>query len=178
MLIGVTGKAGSGKDTFAGYFITRGWHRLAFADPIKRMIEAGLGISPDVWENRESKERIIPWLGKSPRFLAQTLGTDWAREMVHPDIWLLVAERELMSRTKTIVTDVRFNNEAKLIHHYGGIVVRVERPAAVAADNSGHSSESGVSDDYIDHVVVNDGTIKDLHDAASLLHGRTHRRLG
>ena len=40
MLIGVCGKAGSGKDTIADYLVKKyNFKKIALADPIKRMVE-------------------------------------------------------------------------------------------------------------------------------------------
>lgn len=167
MLVGVTGKAGAGKDTFAKYFIERGWRRYAFAGPLKRMLEAGFSIDPTVWDDHEAKEKTIPWLGKSARYLAQTIGTEWGRNMIHPDVWLLIAEQALFSDTRPmIVTDVRFDNEALWIRKHGGVVVRVEAADEWTPDNAGHASEKGVADGLVNHVVRNDGTIEDLHSYA------------
>jgi hypothetical protein len=167
MLIGVTGKAGSGKDTFAKFFIDKGWTRHGFADPLKRMLEAGFGIDPEAWIYHKLKEQKIPWLGKSPRYLAQTLGTDWGRQMVHPDVWLLLSEQVLIKEPKLIIPDVRFDNEARWIREHGGVVIRICKTVDWVSDNSEHVSEQGISDDYISRVVVNDGTIAELHKSAA-----------
>jgi len=170
MLIGVTGKAGSGKDTFAKYFIEqRDFFRYSLADPIKRMVEAGFGLTPDVWDDREKKEQEIEWLGRSPRYLAQTLGTEWGRELVHHDLWLLLAEQFSASYQRVIIPDVRFDNEAEWIKEHGGYVVSVEA-RGMAVDNHKHASESGVHPAYIDTTVKNTGTIEQLHIAAEGLY--------
>jgi hypothetical protein len=168
MLVGVTGKAGAGKDTFAKYFIDRhGFVRYGFADPLKRMLETGFDIDPGVWDDHATKEAPIPWLGRSPRYLAQTIGTDWGREMVHPDVWLLLAEQVMIKNPNLIIPDVRFDNEANWIRRHGGVVVRVTVRNDWAVDNAGHASEKGVSDAYVNHTILNDGTIEDLHKSAA-----------
>ena len=40
MIIGITGKAGAGKDTVADYLISHeGFKKIALADPIKRLVK-------------------------------------------------------------------------------------------------------------------------------------------
>jgi len=170
MLVGVTGKAGAGKDTFAKFFTDRGYARHSFADPIKRMIELAFDLDPSVWDDREAKEAPIPWLGKSPRYLAQTLGTEWGREKVHPDLWLLLAEQAVLKHANLIIPDARFDNEARWIREHGGVIVRVERPDPQAMDNAGHASEAGVDPGYCDYIVQNRGTIEDLTESAANLY--------
>lgn len=171
MLIALTGAPGSGKDTLAEQFVLHDvYEQYRFADPIKAML-AQFHIRPDVWEDHEMKERIIPWLGKSPRFLAQTLGTEWGRDLIHPDIWVLMA----MGRWnvvnsgsepgRMVVSDVRFQNEANWICQAGGIIVRIERPDNKhKMDNVGHSSEAGGIPGHV--TVMNDGTKEDLREKA------------
>lgn len=155
-IIGITGVAGSGKDTIAAHLRYRYGHRvLRFADPIKLALEVMFGLSPFVWEDRTAKEREIPWLGVSPRRLAQTLGSEWGRELVHPEVWAKVLERKLIANpgVSVVIPDVRFDNEAAMLRNYGGVVLRVLRPDAPGVAH--HSSERGVSESLIDHTFVN-----------------------
>ena len=40
MLVGITGKAGSGKDTVGDYLVkSHGFKKIALADPIKRLVK-------------------------------------------------------------------------------------------------------------------------------------------
>ena len=170
MLIGITGKAGSGKDTFAKYFIEQlGFERYGFADPIKRMIEAGFNLSPGIWEDRQAKETDIQWLGRSPRFLAQVLGTEWGRGLIHNSLWLLLAEQKLLRAGDIVIPDVRFDNEAQWILAKGGAVYEITRDKSMRVDNVGHVSENGISPDLITQTVHNFGTIADLHRKAQFL---------
>ena len=134
-LIGITGKAGSGKDTLADAAVLEfGAIKYNFALPIKLALNAMFGWTMEMWDNREWKEEPIEWLGKSPRFLAQTLGTEWGREIIHPELWTRIGMDHYWTHAKTgtsapfIIADVRFDNEVKRIHDMGGIVIRVVRP--------------------------------------------------
>lgn len=166
-LIGITGKAGSGKDTLADAAV-RDYSAVKynFALPIKQALNAMFGWSMEMWDNREWKEEPISWLGKSPRQLAQTLGTEWGRELIHPELWTRLAmdryEKHANSGASEmfVIPDVRFNNEAEAIHRLGGIVINIVRPGQAFINSSTHKSESGVSDDLIDHTLYNDCAIE------------------
>jgi hypothetical protein len=161
-LIGITGSAGAGKDTIAQYLAEHHhYHIYRFADPLKRAIEGMFNLRGSVWEDREAKERPLPWLGVSPRRLAQTLGTDWGRNMIHPELWVLIMEQRLKDVVMPVVVpDVRFDNEARTIRAAGGVILRVirdDRPVVEA-----HSSEDGIDPALVDAVVVNHGSIGEL----------------
>src|SRR5687768_3384285 len=111
-IIGITGRAGSGKDTVADYLVERhGFVKIAFADPIKQMLRQ-LGVD---CTDRSSKEQPHPIYGKSPRQMAQYLGTEWMRNLIHPNGWVLAAQ----ARVKTI-THLTSLEEVPSVH---GIVI-------------------------------------------------------
>lgn len=62
----------------------------------------------------------------TPRMLMQLLGTEFGRDMVHPNLWVNALMTKY-KRQKWLVTDVRFFNEAKAIKDRGGILIRVDR---------------------------------------------------
>jgi len=168
MIIGLCGLAGSGKDEAAAILSRE--HRFAvisFAGPIYRAVSEITGLSPHELKNRAIKEQPIPWLGKSPRELLQTLGTEWGREMVSQDIWITIALRRARqyegSSWNVAITDVRFDNEAEAILAAGGQVWRVERPGAgLSGKAAEHSSEAGIPDHLVNQVIGNTGTLDDL----------------
>jgi len=101
LLFGLAGIARSGKDTAAQHLVTQhGFHSYAFADPLRDGLMHILNLSPCDFEG-EQKEQVLPWLGRSPRYLMQTLGTEWGRDTVHPELWLLLAAQnlDLLART-------------------------------------------------------------------------------
>lgn len=162
-LLGISGPAGSGKDTVAEHF--RDEYKtdvIAFADPMKRALREICGFPIDAWADRQWKERVIDTIGKSPRELAQTLGTEWGRNKVGKSFWV----NEALSRWRangsrpTVISDVRFDNEAQAIRDAGGIVIAIRRPTATAVVS--HSSEGGIDPDFVDAYVNNFGTIADL----------------
>ena len=157
-LLGITGKARSGKDTAADFLVANGWVRYRFADPLKAAIRVMFGLT-EVHTDGVYKERPIPWLGVSPRQLMQTLGTEWGREMIRDDIWLRVADKILIDvedqgAIGVVIPDVRFPNEAAWIRNHGGTVVELKRTAAEQVH--AHVSEAGI--DEPDHSYVNDAS--------------------
>ena len=88
-LIGLTGPAGCGKDTIANFLMeTHGFVQIALADPLRDGLKAMLGVTDEQLHRRDLKEAPIDWIGRSPRELLQTLGTEWGREHVAADLWL------------------------------------------------------------------------------------------
>ncbi|WP_295842560.1 adenylate kinase [uncultured Xanthomonas sp.] len=166
-IIGIHGRARSGKDTLARFLVDHhGFHRVALADPLREFVSAITGIPYEALVDGPAKEEPLSWLNdRSPRYMMQTLGTEWGRQMVDDQLWLKVAHRRVEEARKqgyagVVIPDVRFDNEAEFVSDLGGTVVEVVRPgvAAVAA----HSSEAGVSPDLIHFTVHNDGTLLDL----------------
>jgi hypothetical protein len=168
-LLGIHGKARSGKDTLCQFILSSsGGYRYSLADPIKAMLRAGFGIdmADPYWETH--KETVIPALGKSPRQLLQTLGTEWGRHCIREDVWLLLAQDALKREgAGMVVPDVRFENEAVWVRDLGGRILHIIRKEATPVN--AHASESGVEILPQDLVLTNDGTLEDLYDAAKQL---------
>lgn len=165
IVVGVTGAAGAGKGTVASML---GWHEVSFADPLYDMISVMTGYSVEQLKDRQFKEQAIPWLGKSPRQLLQTLGTDWGRDIVAKDVWRKIGARRIRGAkffgiSCVVVPDVRFDDEADLIHdEFGGVIWEVTRPGAQTC--VGHVSESGLSRNRIDRTLVNAGTLDEFRE--------------
>lgn len=168
-LIGIAGRAGSGKNTLAT--MVAGAHTIGFADPLYAALSAMLKIPESVLRNRDFKDRVIPWLGQTPRQMLQTLGHEWGRGMVVDSLWVQLCRRRLDSLAmygfKTIcIADVRYDNEADMIREHGGIIVQVTRGGE---SDDGHASERGITLRDGDRVVENTGTLEDIRlKAASL----------
>lgn len=163
ILVGLSGPAGCGKDTIAKLMV--GYTPYALALPIKRALNSMYGWTMEMWDDRDWKERTIDWIGKSPRQMAQTLGTEWGRQHVCEDLWLRIGmqrwagvRRSLSPRM--VITDVRFDNEAQAIVEAGGTVWRVERENI--EEIAGHVSERGVNTKWITGHVKNNGTLDTL----------------
>lgn len=165
-LIGLHGPARSGKDT-VGQMLkdSFGVSTVFFAEPLKESARVMLGLT-DSQLYGDEKEDVLEWLGKSPRQILQTLGTNWGREMVNQDIWLILARRKieaLYEQGKSVVlTDVRFENEADLVRELGGTMWHIHRPDRRQVAR--HSSEAGIEFcwDMGDIRIDNIGSLEDL----------------
>ena len=169
-IIGLTGPAGSGKDTVR-QMLEQNHHctGLAFADPMRAMLAPLLdlcGVGNEWMTQRELKELPIPGLGQSYRVLAQRLGTEWGRS-IDPDFWVKVAAAsmaEVMNikgpDTVFVISDVRFDNEAQWVKDHGGVIWHIHRPAAQAV--AAHQSENGIRPELVDLNILNNNTLSDL----------------
>ncbi len=161
-LIGITGKAGSGKDTVADIILQQypGVKR-AMAKPIKDAFEAIFGFDPDSI-SRLQKENIMPGFDFSPRRAMQTLGTEWGREL-DADIWIELAHKNLYfligKPGYLLIPDIRFQNEAAWVRAQGGILIHVERPDVQEVESHASESGTGIAPNIIIH---NNGSIIDL----------------
>jgi hypothetical protein len=172
-LIGITGKAGVGKDTLANQFVSLlGYERYALANPIKELLNARFGWTMALWDYREWKEAPgIVYGGYSPRSWAQWLGTEVGRTFAGEDVWANLMRQKYADlclrhpgTAAMVVPDVRFDNEARMIRSLGGRVVEVWRDGV--APVTAHKSEQGVSRDLIDVGVGNISTPHNLYLAA------------
>ncbi|WP_105215753.1 deoxynucleotide monophosphate kinase family protein [Pseudoalteromonas sp. T1lg22] len=164
MLIGLTGQARCGKDTFASFLREfKQFEQYAFALPIKNACREIFGWSDD-HVNGALKDEVDPHFNVSPRKAMQTLGTEWGRNLINSELWLQAAKKQIAAHQALIITDVRFENEAKLIRDQGGIVIKIIRPEW--AHILSHCSEDGIGENLVDKVIVNDGSLDDLRAAA------------
>lgn len=144
-LIGLTGRKFAGKTTVAKT-LTPEFVQVSFAEPIRQMLYA-IGVTE---VEMADKETVIPRFGKSPRYMMQTLGTEWGRDLINPDIWINLAKAKIEElNTKfpllnVVVDDIRFDDEAEMIRSLGGAIWEVICTSSVPLGDA-HRSESGIS---------------------------------
>jgi hypothetical protein len=162
MIIGLTGKARSGKDTAATMILEMlpAANKYAFADPLKEGLMAALGLTHEEVYG-ELKDTMNPLYGKTNREMLQTFGTDWARNMVNTDVWLLAAQRK-MPKGIVVISDIRYDNEADFVRE-NGLLIHVSRNNRDAIDGvEGHASEVGVAVKKGDVQIDNNDTLQQL----------------
>ena len=149
---------------------------LPFAGTLKAMVRRFLQAAAlrddevHLYENN-GKELVIPQIGVSYRHLCQTLGTEWGRGCIAPDIWLRVWGRTADNLINDgceliVVPDVRYRNELQAIHEAGGEVWWVERQEAVEAapaKTMAHASEGELTWQDCDRRLDNNGTLMQLN---------------
>lgn len=190
VVIGITGKKHSGKDTFAARLVERGFTRVAFADPLKETLadldpwvrieadEAGLLYGPGTVLAHNGPEfvrltailKAVGWdVAKQFREVRRLLQAHGVAMREHVDqwVWIEAAERRIEEIPgPVVITDVRFPNEAGYIARHG-VTVRVVRPGQTNTDP--HVSETALADAPTSFSVLNDSTIEALHAKADEL---------
>lgn len=156
----------SGKTAVAGILNDlMGFKTRSFASPIKRMVmelmhSAGVDPALRTGYMTRRKEDVIPEIGASFRYLAQTLGTEWGRNQVSYDLWVNVALNNPDLPRFVVFDDVRFPNEYNKLLEAGGQVWMVRRPSARIV--TPHTSESLLDAKDFDEVIYNTGSHEDL----------------
>ena len=185
MIIGISGKAGSGKDTAAKMlevlyanpdisyedFSNRKYKNFAdiqivhFADILKETVQVLFGIGEWETNTQEGKKTTIEWIGKTVRELLQGVGQG-LRDAIDPNLWIKVLFANTENWSNYIIADVRYPNELDAIKERNGVLLRIDRKDAGAGN---HSSEIAL-DDYKewDVHIENNGSIEDLFEAMNI----------
>jgi hypothetical protein len=156
----------SGKSTVASELEQRGYVIVPFAETLKLMLipmleSLGYDRRGANYLVYQAKQVVVGDAGVSVRHMLQTLGTEWGRACIHPDIWVRCWKGRAQQYSAVVADDVRFPNEAAMIKLLGGEMWRIERPGV--PHEHGHVSEGSLDDfDGFSRHIVNDGTIDDL----------------
>lgn len=183
MLIGITGYAGSGKDSIANYVskstalrvATHSFYtRMGFADKIKCNLSDLYNVHYRFFNDRTLKNQPLVALdGNTPREAAQKYGM--ACRAIVPDTWTDYVLRYAKSQgcihpprdpdayhQHLIIPDVRFHNEHQAILAHGGVLLGVYRP-----DHEVHNHESEKCIEELcskaTHVFQNTSTLEELY---------------
>ena len=182
MIIGISGKAGSGKDTAAKMlevlyanpdisyedFANKRYKNFAdiqivhFADSLKETAQVLFRIGEWETNTQEGKKTTINWIGKTVRELLQGIGQG-LRDAIDPNLWVKILFANTEDWSNYIIADVRYPNEIYAIKKRNGVLIRIDRKGAGAGN---HSSETAL-DDYkeCDVHIENNGSIEDLFEA-------------
>jgi hypothetical protein len=175
-LIGITGKAGTGKSEVANMFAELfDYHIIAFADPIKEIARKVFEFSPvqlygpSDLRNKPDKryERPVKRLVcneyhhhtaacmepeyLTPRHVLLSLG-DWGRNCFK-DIWVVrtfraVRELEEFGVPGVVIPDVRMENEWRAIRKHNGKLVLVRRGSTtLKGEQARHETETTMPED-------------------------------
>jgi len=171
-LIGLAGKAGSGKNALADYIVgtdVSTYLQDSFAYPMKAGLAAMLDITISELESLKDSGKVHDSLSVSIRTMMQTLATEWGRELINKDMWRILARERIEKRAIhkfapiTIMTDIRFSNEAELIHQLGGKVIYIDRAKDQCRDVGSHVSENSLDESLIDFTIYNNSDLAGLY---------------
>ena len=185
MIIGISGKAGSGKDTAAKIlevlyanpdisyedFANKRYKNFAdiqivhFADSLKETTQVLFRIGEWETNTQEGKKTTINWIGKTVRELLQGIGQG-LRDAIDPNLWVKILFANTEGWSNYIIADVRYPNEVYAIKKRNGVLIRIDRKGAGAGN---HSSETAL-DNYKewDVHIENNGSIEDLFEAMKI----------
>lgn len=184
ILLGICGRAGSGKDSafeaISEWSTRRGLLavRRGFADKLKWQIMRGffptISIDDAValfneFKNDDDATITLDLPGRTPvtitvRQGGQHWGTEGGREVHGPDHWvnaLLPAnwESNFARADLAVITDVRFVSEAQRIRQLGGRIWEIERTVGLTLDQK-HVSEAGLPYAMIARRIYNSGSLE------------------
>lgn len=103
------------------------------------------------------KEDTIFTLSISPRKMLELVGTELGREILQQNVWIdrIVRDVALNKVRVAIISDVRFENEAKFIQENEGELIKIAAVDNPYKINSTHASNQGVNPEYITGVIIN-----------------------
>lgn len=171
-VLGMSGKARSGKDYLAGHVAIGqfGFHPVALADHFKisaaakGVLEGGIPFDVDVkqlWETDKDDAH---------RDAFQQEGTQRGRLVYGEDVWCRHAElwmyklHVLYGYSHFVVTDVRFANEVEWVKALGGKVYRVIGRGGIQNGLQAHASETALDrytgfDRFVDNSIENESYV-------------------
>lgn len=171
-IIGISGKAGSGKDTVGRIIrdiiedLNRdrikqlNTQKLSFASNLKDICVFLFGWDRDRLEHdfdyKEgntlddgSPDPACEMLGFTRRQVMQKVGTEAMRKGLHRDVWIICMKLDILageySRVDVgLLTDCRFKNELEFVRDMGGTLIRVDRSgeADTLTEHTDHQSET------------------------------------
>ncbi len=153
-IIGLCGPKGVGKTTYSKTIEDA--VIFSFSSPIKKMLKV---ILPHPgWLNR--KEEPIPGFPQdiTVRKMLQSLGTEWGRETMYPNIWVDAAERlaePFFGKDTVVFDDLRFPNEGWAIKRWAESrklpykIIHISRDGYELDKNEVHKSEHGLPEHFI-----------------------------
>lgn len=159
MIIGVIGKKGSGKDTVCDYLESKyKVKKYSFAKALKEFCMKEFRLSYDeVYDQKDKEKPLLKLNNHTPRVCLQDIGVIFRK--FNPNFWVdkVITQINKDSEIFNSIADVRFPNEADICD----LTIRISRPGYNGDD---HESENALNNHKTDFVIINDGSLQDLHD--------------
>lgn len=125
MLIGVSGKARSGKDLLLSFAAKEGWKKASFAYRLKEIVRDHFKLTEAHTDGWLKDTACSALNDHTPRELLIDLGNLYRK--YHENYWVEAALKSFDIGDNFMFTDVRYPNEANEIRNHGGILIRLER---------------------------------------------------
>jgi len=145
-IIGFSGKATVGKTTTAvclkKLLSEEGIESkiLSMAYPLKKAASVMTGLDMRFFTDSDKKDKVIISFGVTPREFMQKMATEFARDMIHHNFWIIRMKQSLHKFADIpiiLIDDIRFENEAALVRR-NGVMVHLHRNVC---RNDTHKSE-------------------------------------
>lgn len=186
-VIGITGRAGAGKDTCAEILVnSHAFATVAFADALRRELVQAFGVDIRLFTDRSTKNvptdalslgracepRFIDLMRaldhdiirpRSPRDVMRLWGTAYRRAVDGENYWLArlheaVEQLQREGWRRIAISDIRYPNEAAFSRELGASIWRIHR--RIADDiPADHDSESQIDLIEPDYRLHNDGSL-------------------
>ena len=185
MIIAITGKKGSGKDTLADIIVNEyDFIKYSFGDDIKLISKILFNFNNEqLYGNK--KDIIDDNWHITPREFFQKFGTDYIQNIFpktfpnifnkgnidNKEFWLKKFELWYLNEKRNkkiffvVISDLRFIHEYNYIKKLGGYIIKIERDNLNDNINTEHISENELdnfTNDKFNYVIKNNGSINDL----------------
>ena len=168
MIIGIVGKAGSGKDAVGKWFSSEmGFCRFAFADAIKKIATQYF-----LWDGLKDERgrKLLQDIGD--------VGLSYNR-----DVWIEALDEHIRWSMRddtrihnVVVTDVRLVSEADYVKINNGYLIRIEGRGGLEGEVATHPTETEMDSITADFTVTNDGSLGDLYEQLKRIHVDIYNR--
>lgn len=173
-LIGIAGKARSGKDSLANQLVqNHSFAKYAFASKLLKILLAADPILDDKGTRLSEAYTELGYEGcketypELPR-LMQQLGTEGIRKHLGENTWIDAVFKDIDTcGQNAVIADVRFPNEAQAIRNKGGIIVVMVRRFTDTTRDGSHESEALVETIRPDVMIYNESDLGDLRQHAA-----------
>ena len=184
MLIAISGKIGSGKDTTARFILEYLWSKKVninmmpckdlntlvlenstntyikkFAFKVKLFASFLLNVPISKFEDQEYKKSKLgeEWSFMTVREFLIKLATEGLRDNLHKDVWINGLLSDYDGSHRWIITDLRFKNEFEALKKKGAVLIRVERLYNNPRQIN-HASENELDHAPFEHILINSGS--------------------
>jgi len=128
LIIGISGKIGSGKDTVAKEIVRAfpeyNFSKKSFGYNVKKTVSILTGIDMRSITTRKVKSQYLDQWDMTVGEMFQTIG-DGVRDLTTIEAWINSLFNNVKDGENIIITDVRYINEAESILNRGGYLIRL-----------------------------------------------------